>query len=148
VRAVCTSTWGTTEGTASVARDQSAVSVRLCAGLTGAKLTLLSGGGATSRTADRKYLLRAEFFFHHAPPLQKGNQSDQISGRREPVWSGLRFGEDGHGTTLQEGDDQRAIYLQAAVVVDKALLLEYIHEFAYPCARGTNHFREGCLTYL
>jgi hypothetical protein len=69
VRAVRTITWGSTEGTASVARDQSAVLVWLCAGLTGAKLTLLSGGGATSRTADRKYLLRAEFFFHHAPPL-------------------------------------------------------------------------------
>jgi hypothetical protein len=32
--------------------------------------------------------------------------------------------------------------------VDKALLLEYIHELAYPCACGTNHFREGCVNYL
>jgi hypothetical protein len=58
-----------------------------------------------------------------------------------PIWSGLRFGDDGHGTTLEEGEDKRAIYLQAAIVVDEAFLLEPIHKFAYPCACGTNHLR-------
>jgi hypothetical protein len=55
--------------------------------------------------------------------------------------SGLPFGDDGHGTTLEEGEDKRAIYLQAAVVVDEAFLLELIHKFAYPGACGTNHLR-------
>jgi len=37
---------------------------------------------------------------------------------------------------LQEGYDKRAIYLQAAVVADEALLPEPIHKFTYPCAGG------------
>ena len=51
----------------SVASDQPAVSVWLCAGLTGAKLTHLSWSSATSRTAHGEYLLTAQFFFHHKP---------------------------------------------------------------------------------
>jgi hypothetical protein len=51
------------------------------------------------------------------------------------IWPGLRFRGNGHGSTLQEADDQGAIYLQDAVVVgDEAFLPEPIHEFTYPCA--------------
>jgi hypothetical protein len=49
----------------------------------------------------------------------------------------------GHGPALKEGRDQGVIYLQAAVIVDEALLFEPSHEFAYPCAGGTNHLRQG-----
>jgi len=54
----------------------------------------------------------------------------------------LRF-RDGHGSALQEGGEQCAIDLQAAVVADKALLPESIHEFTYPSAGGTNHLGKG-----
>ena len=44
------------------------------------------------------------------------------------IWPGLSFRGNGHGSTLQEADDQGAIYLQAAVdVADKAFLSEPIH---------------------
>src|ERR1700730_10978807 len=44
------------------------------------------------------------------------------------IWPGLPFRGNGHGLTLQEADDQGAIYLQAAVVVaDEAFLPEPIH---------------------
>ena len=60
----------------------------------------------------------------------------------------LRLRDDGHGPTLQKGSDKCAVYLQAAVVVDEALLLEPSHKFTYPCAGGTNHLRQGCLAHL
>jgi len=62
--------------------------------------------------------------------------------------AGLRFRGNGHGSTLQEAGDQCAIYLQAAVVADEALLPEPIHKFTYPCAGGTNHLCQGCLAHL
>ena len=45
--------------------DQSAVAVRLCAGLAATKFALLSGRGATGRTKESKYLFRSELFFHN-----------------------------------------------------------------------------------
>jgi hypothetical protein len=51
-----------------------------------------------------------------------------------PHVDGLRFRDNGHGPTLQKAADKCAIYLQAAVVLDKALLLERTHKFAYPRA--------------
>ena len=44
--------------------DQSAVAMRLFAGLTSAQLALLSRLGTTSRTTDSEYLFWAEFSFH------------------------------------------------------------------------------------
>ena len=55
----------------------------------------------------------------------------------------LHFGGNGHRPTLQEADEQCAIYLQAAIVADEALLPESIHKFTYPCAGGTDHLRQG-----
>ena len=54
---------------------------------------------------------------------------------------GLRPPDNRHGPILQKGADKCAIYLQAAVVLDKALLLERTHKFTYPFAGGTNHLR-------
>jgi hypothetical protein len=54
----------------------------------------------------------------------------------------LRF-LDGHRAIFQERDDQFTIYLQASVVADQALPLEFVHEFTYPWAGGTNHLRQG-----
>jgi hypothetical protein len=76
---------------------------------------------------------------------QKGRQLDQF---REAQMDGLRPPDNGHRSILQKGADECAIYLQAAVVADEAFLLERIHEFAYPCAGCTNHFRERCLAHL
>ena len=45
--------------------NPSAVAVRLCAGLAGAKFALLSGRSATGRTMDGKYLFGSEVFFHN-----------------------------------------------------------------------------------
>ena len=45
--------------------NPSAVAVRLCAGLAGAKFALLSGRSATGRTMDGKCLFEREFFFHN-----------------------------------------------------------------------------------
>jgi putative transposase len=45
--------------------DQSAVAVRLCAGLAATKFALLSGRGATGRTKESKYLFRSGLFFHN-----------------------------------------------------------------------------------
>jgi len=50
---------------------------------------------------------------------------------------------DGHRAIFQERDDLCAIYLQAPVVADQALLLELVHEFTHPWAGGTNHLRQG-----
>src|SRR4029077_6707748 len=99
----------------------------VCAGLTSTKLTPLSLLGTTRRTSDRKYLFRAEVLFHHKTPFTKGGQ--------------LAFRDNGHGPTLQKATNKCAIYLQAAVVLDKALLLERTHKFTYPFAGGTNHLR-------
>jgi len=66
----------------------------------------------------------------------------------EPHLDGLRPSNNGHGPILQKGADKCAIYLQTAVVVDEALLLERIHKFTYSCAGGTNHLREGCLAHF
>lgn len=65
----------------------------------------------------------------------------------EPV-PGLCPIDNGHGPIFQKGADQFAVYLQAAVVLDKAFLLEPIHKFTYPRAGGTNHLRERCLAHL
>src|SRR6202140_814134 len=72
-------------------------------------------------------------------------QLDQL---REPHLDGLLPSDNGHGPILQKGADKCAIYLQTAVVADEAFLLERIHKFAYPCAGGTNHLREGALAHL
>src|ERR1700676_1138539 len=61
---------------------------------------------------------------------------------------GLLFRDNGHGPTLQKAIDQCAIYLQAAVVLDEAFLLERTHKFTYPCAGGTNHLRQSSLAHL
>jgi hypothetical protein len=114
--------------------NQSTVNMRVCARLTSTKLTPLSRLGTTRRTSDSKYLFQAEFLFHHKTPCIKGGQ--------------LSFRDNGHGPTLQKAAYKCAIYLQAAVVMDKALLLERTHKFTYPCAGGTNHLREGCLAHL
>jgi hypothetical protein len=45
--------------------NPSAVAVRLCAGMAGAKFALLSGRSATGRTMDGKCLFGSEFFFHN-----------------------------------------------------------------------------------
>src|SRR5258707_15368532 len=84
------------------------------------------GSRATSRATYSLYLFESSLFAH----------------------LGLRFRGNGHGSTLQEADDQCAIYLQAAVVADEALLPEPIHKFTYPCAGGTDHLRQGCLAHL
>ena len=72
-------------------------------------------------------------------------QLDQL---REPHLDGLHPSDDGHGPILQKGADKCAIYLQTAVVVDEALLLERTHKLTYPCAGGTNHLGKGCLAHL
>jgi len=112
---------------------QSAVTMRIGAGLASTKLTLLSWFSATRRTSDGEYLFRAEFLFHSTNSMYKR-------------WS-TRL-DNGHRPTLKKAADKCAIYLQAAVVLDKALLLERTHKFTYPCAGGTNHLREGCLAHL
>jgi hypothetical protein len=67
---------------------------------------------------------------------------------REARLDGLPPPDNGHRPIMQKGSDEGAIYLQAAVIADEAFLLERIHKFAYPCAGGTNHLREGCLAHL
>ena len=44
--------------------NQSAVTMRVGAGLTRTEFTFLFGGGSTGRTRNRKCLFEAEFFFH------------------------------------------------------------------------------------
>src|SRR6202790_1850659 len=61
---------------------------------------------------------------------------------------GLLFRDNGHGPALQKGIDQCAIYLQAAVVLDEAFLLERTHKFTDPCAGGTNHLRQSSLAHF
>jgi len=50
----------------------------------------------------------------------------------ETVRDGLRSPNNGHGPTEQKAADKIAIDLQAAVVMDEAVLLERIHKFTYP----------------
>ena len=63
--------------------------------------------------------------------------------KAEAIRPGLRLLLNRHGSILQEANNQSAIYLQAAVVADQALLPEPAHKFAYPCAGGTNHLRQS-----
>lgn len=51
-------------GLGSICRNQSAVTVRLGAGLTSAKLTLFFRSSTTGRTTNSKYLFGAEFPLH------------------------------------------------------------------------------------
>jgi len=82
--------------------------------------------------------------------LQKADANSHFSPAIRPVLrvDDLRPPDNRHGPIVQKGADECAIYLQAAVVVDEAFLLERIHKFAYPCAGGTNHLREGSLAHL
>lgn|SRR5208282_2856683 len=107
------------------------------AGLTSAKFTPLPRSGSAGRTA------WVEFLFHRKPSC-----TSQLDPLREHHLDGLRPCDNGHGSILQKGLDKCTIYLQTAVVVDEAPLLERIHKLTYPCARGTNHLREGCLAHL
>ena len=100
--------------------------MRLGTGLSRDELTLFAGPRATSRATDSLYLFESRLLGHFNLP----------------------FCGNGHGSTLQEAGDKCAIYLQAAVVADEALLLERIHKFTYPCAGGTNHLRQGSLAHL
>jgi hypothetical protein len=102
--------------------DQSAVAMRSGARLPSAEFTLLSRSGSTSRTAEGEYLFGSECFLH---------QDRRV----------LSFCDNRHGSIFQKRADKCAIYLQAAVVVDEAFLLERAHEFAHPCAGGTDHLR-------
>jgi hypothetical protein len=45
--------------------NPSAVAVRLCSGMAGAKFAFLSGRSATGRTMDGKCLFGSEFFLHN-----------------------------------------------------------------------------------
>ena len=110
----------------SIRCKQSSIPMRLGTGLSRAEFTLLARLRATSRATDNLYLFESPRLAHRSLPF-RGN---------------------GHGSTLQKADDQCAIYLQAAVVADEALLPEPIHKFTYPCAGGTNHLRQGSLAHL
>jgi len=125
--------------------DPYAAEMRTGARLPSAEFTLLSRSSPTGRTSDAKYLFWADFFCHTNLHVQKGRQLDQF---REARLGGLRPPDNGHRAILQKGTNECAIYLQAAVIADEAFLLERIHKFAYPCAGGTNHLREGCLAHL
>src|SRR5579863_5164639 len=114
--------------------------MRFGARLASAKLALLSRRSATSRTMDGEYVFWAQFPFHHTFPCKRRSNSEPVS-RLCPA-------NNGHRPILQKSVDKCAVYLQAAVVGDEALLLERIHRFAHPCAGGTNHLREGRLAHL
>jgi hypothetical protein len=67
---------------------------------------------------------------------------------RKPVFSlSLPLGDHRHRPPEQVGGNHFAIDLQRAVVIDEALLLERLHEFAYPCASGTHHLRQSSLAH-
>src|SRR5579864_4967918 len=119
--------------------------MRSHARLPSAEFTLLCRGSPTGRTSDGEDLFWAEFFCHTNLHVQKGCQLNQF---REAQMDGLRPPDNGHRPIFQKGADKCAIYLQAAVVLDEAFLLECTHKFTYPCAGGTNHLREGCLAHL
>ena len=79
------------------------------------------------------------------PQVKKGGQLNQFW---EAHLDGLRPPDNRHGPILQKGADKCAIYLQTAVVLDEAFLLEGSHKFTYPCAGGANHLRKSCLAHL
>ena len=59
--------------------NPSAVTVRLCAGLAGAKLALVSGRSATGRTMDGKCLFGSEFFFHNSKDYGPNRSTGMVS---------------------------------------------------------------------
>jgi hypothetical protein len=101
----------------SIRGDQAPVTMRLGTGLSRAEFALLARPRATSRATDSLYLFESRLLAH----------------------LGLRFRGNGHGSTLQEAEDQFAIYLQTAVVADEALLPEPIHKMTYPGAGAHIH---------
>jgi hypothetical protein len=90
--------------------DQAPVTMRLDTGLSGVAFALFARPRATGRATDSLYLFESRFLAH----------------------LGLRFRGNGHGSILQEARDQHAIYLQASVVANEALLPELMHKFTYP----------------
>jgi hypothetical protein len=104
--------------------------------------TTLPGTDTTRRTGDGRLLPQCccSFCFHFLASVRRG--SAVVVPKAGGIWLGLRF-LDGHRAIFQERDDLCAIYLQAPVVADQALLLELVHEFTYPRAGGTNHLRQG-----
>lgn len=84
--------------------------MRLETGLSRVEFALFARSRSTSRATDSLYLSESRLLGH----------------------LGLRFRGNGHGSTLQEARDQHAIYLQAAVVANEALLPELMHKFTYP----------------
>jgi hypothetical protein len=67
--------------------DQSAVAMRLCAGLTSAKLALLSRSSTTSRTGDSEYLFWTEFSFHGGEILPQTHVQKMVN--PEQLWQFL-----------------------------------------------------------
>ena len=123
---------------------QSAVEMRSHTRLPAAEFTLLSRSGPAGRTSDGEYLFGAEFSSHQTPSTATraiSSTSVGMPGSSCDLGVRLLFRDNRHGPALQKGRDQFAIYLQAAVVLDEAFLLERIHEFTYPCAGSTNHLR-------
>jgi hypothetical protein len=126
--------------------EQSAVEMRSRARLPSAEFTLMSRSGPTGRTADSEYLFGDEFSSHiiknkNLPMPQERFIDQRRSAGMSMSARGLPFRDNGHGPTVQKGIDQCAIYLQAAVVLDEAFLLERTHKFTYSCAGGTDHLR-------
>ena len=56
-----------------VSCDQSAVTMRRCAGLSSSQLTCLSWSSTTGRATDCKYLFWAEFFLHGRKIMPKSD---------------------------------------------------------------------------
>ena len=119
----------------SVFCDPSAAEMRSGARLPSVEFTLLSRSGPTSRTPDGEYLFWAEFLCHTNLRVQESRRLDPL-----PL-DGVGPPDNGHRPILQKGAEKCAIYLQAAVVMDEAFLLERIHKFTYPSAGGANHLR-------
>src|SRR6202158_659339 len=82
------------------------------------------------------------FLFICCLPCSGRRGSAVVVPRCKAIWPGLRF-LDRHGAILQELGEPFAIYFQASVVADQALLFEIVHEFTYPWAGGTNHLCQG-----
>lgn len=59
--------------------NPSAVTVRLCAGLAGAKFALVSGRSATGRTIDGKCLFGSEFFLHNRKIMAQTDFTGMVS---------------------------------------------------------------------
>jgi len=105
----------------SILGDQTPVTMRVGTGLSRVDFAPLARPRATSRATDSLYLSESRFLAH----------------------LGLLFRDNGHRSTLQERDDQCAIYLQTTVVADEALLPEPSHKMTYPRSGRTNHLRQG-----